>query len=183
MPPARLYVADTNNHAIRTIDLANGNQVATLTIEGLTPPQPVGHKSDAKPSFPGAAKVKVDTATVKPVDGAVTLHVNLTLPRGYKINPDCADALLARWNGHGRTGGSAALDKLQDVDPPVNGFDIRVPVKAAAGEEQLKVSLAYYYCQQGPTGLCKAGSVIWTVPVKVSPDAAGQSVTLEHRAE
>lgn len=32
-----LYVADTNNHAIRTIDLVTG-QVSTLGIEGLTPP-------------------------------------------------------------------------------------------------------------------------------------------------
>jgi DNA-binding beta-propeller fold protein YncE len=32
-----LYVADTNNHVIRVIDLVS-NQVSTLTIEGLTPP-------------------------------------------------------------------------------------------------------------------------------------------------
>ena len=32
-----LYIADTNNHAIRTIDLGT-KLVATLTIEGLTPP-------------------------------------------------------------------------------------------------------------------------------------------------
>jgi hypothetical protein len=32
-----LYVADTNNHAVRTIDLAT-KQVGTLTIAGLTPP-------------------------------------------------------------------------------------------------------------------------------------------------
>jgi sugar lactone lactonase YvrE len=33
-----LYVADTNNHAIRTIDLTTG-VVATLGINGLAPPQ------------------------------------------------------------------------------------------------------------------------------------------------
>ena len=32
-----LFVADTNNHAIRTVDLST-RAVATLTIEGLTPP-------------------------------------------------------------------------------------------------------------------------------------------------
>ena len=37
----KLYVADTNNHRIRTIDLAGGNRVETLEIQGLTPPAPV----------------------------------------------------------------------------------------------------------------------------------------------
>lgn len=33
-----LYVADTNNHAIRTIDLRNNYRTGTLQIEGLKPP-------------------------------------------------------------------------------------------------------------------------------------------------
>jgi DNA-binding beta-propeller fold protein YncE len=33
-----LYIADTNNHLIRTIALGSGNRVATLTIAGLKPP-------------------------------------------------------------------------------------------------------------------------------------------------
>lgn len=36
-----LYVADTNNHAIRAIDLKSGNKVTTLKIEGLAPPPKV----------------------------------------------------------------------------------------------------------------------------------------------
>jgi hypothetical protein len=32
-----MYVADTNNHVIRTIDLST-REVRTLTLEGLTPP-------------------------------------------------------------------------------------------------------------------------------------------------
>jgi hypothetical protein len=32
-----LYVADTNNHAIRTVDL-DTRKVATLELTGLTPP-------------------------------------------------------------------------------------------------------------------------------------------------
>ncbi len=35
----KLYVADTNNHAVRVVDLANGNRVSTLKIEGLAPPE------------------------------------------------------------------------------------------------------------------------------------------------
>ena len=35
----KLYVADTNNHALRVIDLENENRVTTLLILGLSPPQ------------------------------------------------------------------------------------------------------------------------------------------------
>jgi len=35
----RLYVADTNNHVVRTIDLHHNNRVATLTIAGLHAPR------------------------------------------------------------------------------------------------------------------------------------------------
>ena len=37
----KLYVADTNNHLVRVVDLGNGNKVATLTIAGLQPPRVV----------------------------------------------------------------------------------------------------------------------------------------------
>jgi DNA-binding beta-propeller fold protein YncE len=36
----RLYVADTNNHAIRVIEIAQPNRVTTLKIEGLAAPTP-----------------------------------------------------------------------------------------------------------------------------------------------
>jgi DNA-binding beta-propeller fold protein YncE len=35
----KLYVADTNSHLIRVVDLAGANGVTTLKIEGLAPPQ------------------------------------------------------------------------------------------------------------------------------------------------
>ena len=34
----KLYVADTNSHSVRVIDLSGTNRVTTLKIEGLTPP-------------------------------------------------------------------------------------------------------------------------------------------------
>jgi sugar lactone lactonase YvrE len=36
----QLYVADTNNHAIRVVELAAPYRVSTLELKGLTPPQP-----------------------------------------------------------------------------------------------------------------------------------------------
>ena len=35
----KLYVADTNNHAIRVVELAQPYRVSTLEIKGLAPPK------------------------------------------------------------------------------------------------------------------------------------------------
>ncbi|HEY5311625.1 MAG TPA: hypothetical protein VIK18_03875, partial [Pirellulales bacterium] len=42
----KLYVADTNNHLIRIIDLENRDRVSTLTIQGLVPPGKEMRKSE-----------------------------------------------------------------------------------------------------------------------------------------
>ncbi|MBN2473137.1 MAG: redoxin domain-containing protein [Pirellulales bacterium] len=47
----RLFVADTNNHLIRVIDLSRDNKVSTLSTPGLAPPDP----QDPPPSEDGAA--------------------------------------------------------------------------------------------------------------------------------
>ena len=49
MAAANLYVADTNNHKIRVIDLKSG-AVRTLKIEGLGPVQAEGKLSAANAS-------------------------------------------------------------------------------------------------------------------------------------
>ncbi|MCE9608085.1 MAG: hypothetical protein K8U03_24630 [Planctomycetia bacterium] len=51
-----IYVADTNNHAIRTIDLKNGNKVGTLQIAELTPPpKPAAVPPKPAPKAPASA--------------------------------------------------------------------------------------------------------------------------------
>jgi hypothetical protein len=69
------------------------------------------------------------------------------------------------------------LGKLATVEEPSATFDIELPA-AETGSEKLKVSLGYYYCQSGSEGVCKAGSVIWTLPVTLSADASETSVQL-----
>ena len=65
----KLYVADTNNHPIRTIDLANENRVATLEITGLAPPAKM---AAAKKSESGEYSAGVDSAIGKPVSEIVS---------------------------------------------------------------------------------------------------------------
>jgi hypothetical protein len=181
----KLYVADTNNHLIRTIDLADGNRVATLTIKGLTPP--AAERTASKPDFSGAAQVKVSPATVKPADGKIQLAVGLKLPKGYKINP-LAPLRYYIESADGKSGGDGpiaaeALDKLVSVKDKAAAFTIELPAPRASGSQTLRVGLAFYYCQEGAEGLCKAGGVVWTVPVTVSTDATTSSIPLAHEID
>ena len=90
----KLFVADTNNHQIRVIELASG-KARTLAIAGLKPPQPpVAPESTRK--IPADHEEKLAPATVKPDGGAIRLSVALDFPTGYKINPLATAGISSR---------------------------------------------------------------------------------------
>jgi thiol-disulfide isomerase/thioredoxin len=186
-----LYVADTNNHLIRTIDLKSG-QVITLEIAGLAPSaaataaraaQPVAAPATTaaapkKPSFKGAHQEKIPPATVKPADGAIELHVSLKVPEGWKINQL---APMSYWLDSPRESGAAdrAAFGRTKLAKPVADFE--VPVKIGGeGEDEVQVSLAYQYCKEGDDGICKFGAVVFTVPLTIAADGKAGPIQLDH---
>ena len=174
----KLYVADTNNHLIRTLDLATG-KVATLAIAGLAatgraPEQTTGQADGTpapaagtpaggfgalatprKPSFKGAIQEKLKAQAVKAVNGKVKLAVSLMLPEGWKVNPL---APMSYWIEATKPGGPVDRTVLGRVKlpAPVSEFELAVPVKES-GDDELTVSLNYYYCQEKDDGVCKVG--------------------------
>ena len=174
----KLYIADTNNHLIRTLDLAT-NKVSTLAIEGLKPPAPAAVvKTEKKPAFKGAVQEKVEQATLKPDAGTVSLKVSLALPEGWKIN-DLAP--MSYWLDATAASGPVDRTKLgrRKLDTPAAEFDVAIPV-TGEGEDEVTVSLNYYYCQHGDKGVCKTGSVVFTVPVKVAGEGSAEPAVLRH---
>ena len=171
----KLYVADTNNHSIRTIDLAGG-KVGTLAIAGLNAPS--APKVEKKPSFRGATPVKLEQAKLKPEKNVVKLHVSLKVPDGWKIN---AEAPMSYWLDSPQEAGPVdrAAFGRKKLDKPAAEFDVSVPVKGK-GEDAVAVSLTYYYCEKGDDGVCKTGSVIFTVPLNIADDGSGEPVKLTH---
>jgi thiol-disulfide isomerase/thioredoxin len=170
----KLYIADTNNHQIRTVDIASG-QVSTLAIAGLAPPSPP--QPAKKPTFPGAKQVKLNPAAVKPADGKITLAVQLKLPEGWKINDLAPMGYFLEAEAETGPVDRTAVGKTTRLDKPATSFNITLPV-TGAGQDVVKVSMNYYYCQDGGEGLCKVGSVVWTVPLKVDDAAIAESVVL-----
>jgi hypothetical protein len=175
----KLYVADTNNHAIRTIDLEQPSNVATLAIKGLEPPAPP--KRDGKPKFPGADQVDLAAANLKPADGKVHLQVALELPPDFKINPVAPLRYLVESTSDAGPISREALGSLVTLDEPSAAFDIELPASSESGSEKLKISLAYYYCQEGSEGVCKAGSVVWNLPLTLSAEGAESAAQLPYQ--
>lgn len=172
----KLYIADTNNHLIRTLDLST-KQVATLTINGLAPPG--GAPSPPKkPSFKGALPEAAPLATLKAENGEITVRVQLKLPSGWKMNPL---APMSYWVDSAKPAGpvNRAAFGRQKLDVPVATFDVNLPV-TGAGEDEISVSLNYYYCQDADEGVCKIGAVVFTLPLKIADDAKESTVTISH---
>jgi hypothetical protein len=175
----KLYVADTNNHLVRTIDLKNGSRVATLPIKGLAPPK-LPAVEPASPGFPGAVKLTLAPAKVKPLDGKLRFQVELKLPEGHKLNKDAPMRYLVEAAGTPGPIEGSALGKLQAVQEPAVNFPIDLPLTGRSGQATLSVSLGFYYCQERAEGICKAASVIWKAPIRLDSAAAKQAVTLSH---
>ncbi|HLE63533.1 MAG TPA: thioredoxin-like domain-containing protein, partial [Pyrinomonadaceae bacterium] len=86
-----LFIADTNNHAIRAIDLKT-KTVSTLRIKGLEPPAISANVGSE--SGPNLEEIKVPNQRLRASsDGSVVVHVDL--PAGYHLNPSAPQRFKA----------------------------------------------------------------------------------------
>ena len=100
------------------------------------------------------------------------------MPAGWHVNPL---APMSYWLDSPRTQGAAdrAAFGRTKLAKPVAQFDVPVRV-AAAGDDELQVSLDYFYCQDKDDGVCKVGSVVFTVPLKIAAGGSKSPVALVH---
>ena len=179
----KLFVADTNNHLIRVVDLRQGNRVSTLSIPGLTPPDP---PEEQQPAFSeDGSPQALGKVAVRAVDGAIRLSVEIELPQGYKINPLAPMGYVVAAEGDGGEASAGpirrtSLGERTRLEEPARQFDILLPVERATGRDTLAVTVTYFYCREGSDGLCRVGQARWTLTVELSPDADATAVPLRH---
>jgi len=97
-----LYVADTNNHEIRTIDLDNGYRVSTFVIDGLepprVPPEPPAN-SDKREAEAGPSIVEEAPASDPPRSDPRTAEPRPPTPpetaRRIRVCPNRRDSAIA----------------------------------------------------------------------------------------
>ncbi len=186
----KLYVADTNNHAVRVVDLAT-KQTSTLAIRGLTPPAGTMRETDEASQVseasggPNAEELKVATQRLGVSGGApAELVVEVDLPEGHHLNPSAPHRYQIEVVGaegvpaHLVVSPALSKSKLKTLPLRVN------LTPTSPGASVLRVQLTLYYCREDNTGVCRIKTLVWRVPVEVTAEAgAPREIKLRGKVE
>jgi hypothetical protein len=189
----KLYVADTNNHAIRVVDLRT-QETSTLRIKGLQPPTSLMADETSDPGVaPNAEETRTQPQHLR-VGSEAALVIDVELPDGYHLNPSApqryqiaiesgAEHLsLAKVSATDMKAGKEEHLTATLKDPKL---PVRVPLfPGSPGEVELRASFTFVYCREDNTGTCRIKTLIWRVPVDlVQEGTAPQEVRLEARVQ
>jgi thiol-disulfide isomerase/thioredoxin len=176
-----LFVADTNNHAIRVVDLKT-KETKTLVIKDLKPPESdeyvkVIYAPSEEVIRPAPQKLRIG-------DGALVLNVQF--PAGYHLNPNAVVSydveidnskggrLLLPANIYSDSGVTRGTVRMESFLGSTKAFSLpfRLPLIArSAGDVIFNMKLTFVYCREDNTGVCRIKSLRWQLPVEITADA------------
>jgi hypothetical protein len=185
-----LYVADTNNHAVRVVDLST-KRATTLVIRGLQPPDASADApADSESSGLPAEEIKLAPQRLAASSNAA-LTVDVMLPAGYHLNPSAPQRYHAQVFDGPQHLSIAAIQEsgferrettLKVVKKGLS-LPLRLPLTTGeAGASELRVRLMLLYCREDNTGTCRVKTLAWRVPVEVT-DTAGAPREISLRAK
>ena len=160
-----LWVADTNNHAIRRIDLTSG-VASTVVLSGL----------DAFLTIPGTEDYRgkvVTLATVSAGAGAADLVLDVVIPEGYKVNEDASSSLLLSDDGD-----VASFPDGDRVDLTGTTFPVVVPLDLRDGFGMVTADLSLVWCREDAEGLCLFEQTRFEIPLSISATGPSASIRL-----
>ena len=162
-----LYVADTNNHAVRVANLDS------LVVRTLTLSDPNGLLTQDAPRQVRYDEV-VEVPGVTAAAGEGTVALTLSLPEGYKANHLAplqvsvsvgADAVHAA--------GSQSITVAEPEYPLTLEFDVLL----TAGQAQLTADVLVYYCREVAAELCLIRHALLEVPVTVTESGMAEAAS------
>jgi hypothetical protein len=171
-----LYIADTNNHAIRLADLSSG-EVRSLKLSGLAIP-------DAVATFEGMAWMDGETITMPPqtikAGAEGQLMIDFELPAGYKLNP----AAPVNYAVYVRGDGIQVPDSGRPLSVHAIDLPLTIPWQTSPGTHRaaLDVEATFYWCRADDTGVCMIQSSRWHVPFETSEIDGNRQLTLSTAA-
>lgn len=168
----RLYIADTNNHAIRVVDLSS-KLVRTLKLDGVERPNVV--EPVRQPSFPNPVIVKLP-ATALPTAGDLKLTVRLKVQAPLKLSPSSPIDYLIEGD---RSGMPRVWEVSGTLDEPRAEFALHVPLEKLSGAQTLRLSVKTLLCTAGSEAVCFPKSCVWEIPIRLAAESEQRQLTLE----
>lgn len=168
----KLYIADTNNHAIRVADLKT-REIKTLQLTNLGVPM-------VDELLPNAEKLSLSVKKLSP-NSPGELLIFVKLPEGYKLNPGSPvsyEIKLDKDKPH--------LLSFRDSDLKGNviepKFPLRLPFKTSSteGSSDLNVEATLLYCKTDGS-VCLVKSLVWKVPVQVEKNGSDTMLVLDYK--
>ncbi|MDQ3472908.1 MAG: hypothetical protein M3447_04135, partial [Acidobacteriota bacterium] len=178
----KLYIADTNNHAIRVVDLRM-KTTATLRLKNLQPPAVTASVPNETDSGPNAEEIGLPAQRVRAESNGV-LIIQVDLPAGYHLNPMAPQRYrVSVEKGFPKLsvfvlGGSGPVVKSKETKQTSKSLQlpIRIPFTTSEpGEGELKIQVTLFYCREDNTGTCRIKTLVWRAPITVVKDPAAQT--------
>lgn len=173
----KLYVADTNNHVIRvldletetvtTIDFGAGNDILLGTDTPNLDPVTI----DPTPSEDGV--IRLETQTIAAGDGQ--LVIDIQMPEGYKLNE------LAPFSVNATTDAIVGMsEEAASYRELVPALPVQLPANFSSGETIFRTDVTVYWCEAVNEELCFIERLSFEVPIIVSDDASTSDIVLPY---
>lgn len=164
-----LFVADTNNHVVRTVDLETGD-TSTLVLHGIEDFTPPADAADY-----GGTVVGLDSVEV--ASGTTALTLDIRLPQGYKVNEDAPSTVELTATDGLATFPDGVIQSLTGADLPIS-----LPMTVIAGAGTVTADVTLLYCRSDSEGLCIIEQVRFEQTLVVVADGP-QEVVLPYTVE
>lgn len=158
-----LYVADTNNHAVRLLDIATG-ETSTLVLKGVE-------------AFDPPAEFRGDVVILPPTSiaaGSGSLLLDYALPEGFKVNEEAPSSITVSSGGTVVSLGGADPADLTGTNLPVD-----VPVTFEQGTAAAQFDVTIIYCSFDATSLCYIDQARYEIPLDVGARGPSSQIVLQ----
>lgn len=162
----RIYVADTGNHVVRVVSLAD-RAVSTVGLSNLAV---AAQGIDAR-----TLKVQLPAQTVS--SNASALVIRISTPDGFNLN-SLAPSMLALGSSNAPTLVPSEVSVEWSSDEP--SVELTLPISVGEGEAILTAEGPVYYCRKGSEAICLIEEVDIALPVTVDPNARQGDLILDY---
>ncbi len=161
-----LFIADTNNHVIRVVNLPTA-EVRTLHLN------PAARTATQHLAHPTTPVTRLDEQILSPTNGG-DLSLRIELPPEHGFNPGSPLQILARSLNNALIFPSPLITIDAPAARQVLHFDLQPQIATSA----VRVELLYYHCDKN-LGLCMVRQAVYEIPVRIAAPAEPGAAVIE----